>query len=201
MGAQSCLQLLRNVRDCTFATVDGEGRPQARVIDVMVVEDGALYFCTSRGKDFHAQLERDGHVAIAGMNERYQTVRLEGVARKVDDQHAWVDRIFEDNPTMNSVYPGEARYILDAFVIDAGEIEFFDLGDHPVYRERLAFGGTEARERGFRIGEDCIGCGTCQANCPQQCIDEGAIFHIQPEHCLHCGLCYENCPVQAIERL
>lgn len=201
MNAQDCLQLLRDVRDCTFATVGANGLPQARVIDVMVVEEGALYFCTSRGKDFHAQLERDGHVAITGMNERYQTVRLSGVARKVADQRAWVDRIFQENPTMNAVYPGEARYILDAFVIDAGELEFFDLGDHPIYREAFSFGGAEAREKGFRIGEDCIGCGICQANCPQECIDEGTPFRIQPEHCLHCGLCYENCPVQVIGRL
>lgn len=204
MNAQECLQLLRDVRDCTFATVDEQGRPQARIIDVMIVEEGALYFCTSRGKDFHAQLERDGHVTIVGMNERWQTVRLEGVARKLDEQRSWIDRIFEENPTMNTVYPGEARYILDAFCIDAGEIEFFDLGDHPIERERMAFGGEaapEVRERGFRIGDGCIGCGICKANCPQECIDEGAPFRIQAEHCLHCGLCWENCPVQAIERL
>ena len=201
MDAQSCLQLLRDVRDCTFATVDEYGRPQARIIDVMVVEEGALYFCTSRGKDFHAQLERDGHVAIAGMNYRYQTVRVTGEARKVTDQHAWIDRIFEENPPMNVVYPGDSRYILDAFVIDSGEIEFFDLGDHPIYREYLTFGNGSVRERGFCIGEGCIACGICRASCPQGCIDEGDIFRIEPEHCLHCGLCYENCPVQAIEHL
>lgn len=201
MDAQQCLQLLREVRDCTFATVDENGLPHARIIDVMIVEEGALYFCTSRGKDFHAQLERDGHVAIAGMNERYQTVRLTGVARKVDDQRAWIDRIFQENPTMNTVYPGDSRYILDAFCIDAGELEFFDLGDHPINREYLAFGSAQPQERGFHIGNDCIGCGLCQANCPQECIDAGDPFCIQPEHCLHCGLCYENCPAQAIERL
>lgn len=201
MNAQDCLKLLRDVRDCTFATVDERGLPQARMIDVMIVEDEKLYFCTSRGKDFHAQLERDGHVTIVGMNERYQTVRLEGVAHKTDDQHAWIDRIFDENPSMNTVYPGQSRYILDAFCIDAGEIEFFDLGDHPIYRQRLTLGDVQAHEHGFQISEDCIACGICQSNCPQGCIEEGDIFHIQPEHCLHCGLCYENCPVQAITRL
>ncbi|MBR1881633.1 MAG: 4Fe-4S binding protein [Muribaculaceae bacterium] len=32
-------------------------------------------------------------------------------------------------------------------------------------------------------------------------MDEGEIYHIQPEHCLHCGNCFEHCPVQAIERI
>ena len=51
-----------------FATVDENGRPQVRMIDVMLVEAGKLYFCTARGKDFYRQLIRDGHVAITGMN-------------------------------------------------------------------------------------------------------------------------------------
>ena len=29
----------------------------------------------------------------------------------------WVDKVFQHNPGMNEVYPGESRYILDAFVL------------------------------------------------------------------------------------
>ena len=48
--------------------------------------------------------------------------------------------------------------------------------------------------------ERCIGCGTCQAKCPQRCITAGTPYQIQQEHCLHCGSCLENCPANAIER-
>ena len=48
--------------------------------------------------------------------------------------------------------------------------------------------------------EDCISCGLCARNCPQQCIEEGTPYMIRQEHCLHCGLCAENCPVQAIAK-
>ena len=54
----------------------------------------------------------------------------------------------------------------------------------------------EIKPKGFIISNQCIQCGLCQKNCPQQCISN---YQIQQEHCLHCGLCYENCPVQAIE--
>lgn len=37
MNAQGCLQILRDVKDVAFATVDSIGLPQIRIIDVMIV--------------------------------------------------------------------------------------------------------------------------------------------------------------------
>lgn len=201
MDAQDCLRTLREIKDVSFATVDAEGHPQIRIIDVMLAQDGALYFCTSRGKDFHAQLLRDPHVAIVGMTRDFKMVRLAGEARFVtDDPHAWIDRIFDQNPSMNDVYPGTSRYVLDPFVIDNGCVELFDLGVSPIYRQAFSLGDTPTHLQGFQITDACIGCGTCARTCPQQCITPGEPFVIAQEHCLHCGLCYENCPVQAIVR-
>ena len=56
MNAQKCLDMLREIRDVAFSTVSEDGIPQNRIIDVMIVEDEKLYFCTSRGKNFHKQL-------------------------------------------------------------------------------------------------------------------------------------------------
>lgn len=199
MRAQDCLQILRDVKDVAFATVDESKKPQVRIIDVMLVEEGKLYFCTARGKDFYHQLTADGQVAITGMNRQFQMVRLTGRAKKLADQKKWIDRIFEENPVMNGVYPGESRYILEPFCVDNGQMEFFDLGKEPIDRESFSLEG-QLQEKGFWITEDCIGCGTCKEHCPQQCVEEGMPYVICQEHCLHCGLCAENCPVQAIEK-
>lgn len=59
MNAEKCLKMLREIRDCAFANVDEKGFPQIRMIDVMLVENEKLYFCTARGKDFYQQLMRD----------------------------------------------------------------------------------------------------------------------------------------------
>ncbi|NLN07739.1 MAG: 4Fe-4S binding protein [Firmicutes bacterium] len=49
------------------------------------------------------------------------------------------------------------------------------------------------------INDDCIACGSCQAECPVDAISEGDTkYHIDPETCIDCGACEEVCPVEAI---
>ena len=203
--AQSCLDLLRQIRDASFATVDEKGAPQIRIIDVMLAEPGAAIFCTARGKDFYRQLVTDGRVAVAALNDDFKMVRLQGRARRLPDaeQRAWIDKIFDANPSMNDVYPGEARYVLEAFALDTGDIELFDLGVSPIDRHSFTLGDAAPAPRGFRVTSACVGCGTCARVCPQQCVSAGAPgepYRIDQDHCLHCGLCAESCPAGAIER-
>lgn len=197
MNAQKCLDILREIKDVAFATVDANGLPQIRIIDVMIVEDEKLYFCTARGKDFCLQLMKNNQVAITGMNKDYQMIRLNGKAKYLSDHKKWIDRIFKENPTMNTVYPNDSRYILEAFCIDNGEIEFFDLGKEPIERQSFRLGNSKLNEKGFIIGDTCIKCEKCKRICPQKCIENHVI---NQNHCLHCGLCFEQCPVNAIER-
>lgn len=201
MTAQDCIRMLREIKDVAFATVDGKGQPQIRIIDVMLTEGEKLYFCTARGKNFYQEITTTHRTAIAAMNDKYQMIRLDGTVEKLEDQKKWIDRIFEENPSMNQVYPGESRYILEPFCIESGQIEFFDLGKGPVYRETFPLGKEEKERKGFCITEDCIGCGACAKVCPQKCILEGSPYQIDPHHCLHCGLCQESCPAGAVERL
>ena len=132
MNVSTCLNILREIKDVAFATVDENNQPQVRIIDVMLVEDNKLYFCTARGKDFYKQLKNHPYVAITGMNKEYQTVRLNGPVKRLENQKYWIDRIFKHNSSMNNVYPNESRYILEAFCLEEGELEFFDLGKEPI---------------------------------------------------------------------
>ena len=43
MNAQDCWQILRDVKDAAFATVDEKGVPQVRIIDVMLAENEKIY--------------------------------------------------------------------------------------------------------------------------------------------------------------
>mgnify|MGYP003209610593 CR=1 FL=1 len=136
--AKKYVDLFRRVKIAAAATVDAEGHPQARIINVMLAEDDGMYIVTSRGKPFYKQLVETGEIALAAMCPDCQSLKFTGKLRVVDK--SWVDKVFAQNPGMNEVYPGESRYILDAFHIYAGHGEWFDLLHYPISRETFAYG-------------------------------------------------------------
>ena len=170
MTARECLQILRDIKDVAFATVDEKGLPHVRIIDVMLVKEEKLYFCTARGKDFYRQLTETHHTEITGLNREYQMVRISGTVNRLTDQKKWIDRIFEANPSMNDIYPGESRYILEPFCMEEGQIEFFDLGKSPIYRESFAIGGAEVPQKAYHgcsSGRSSLPCTHCDRCVPR----------------------------------
>ncbi|MDD5039048.1 MAG: YfhL family 4Fe-4S dicluster ferredoxin [Dehalococcoidales bacterium] len=56
----------------------------------------------------------------------------------------------------------------------------------------------------YKITDDCISCGACEPECPNQAISEGeTIYVIDPNKCTQCvgsfesSRCTETCPVDA----
>lgn len=203
IDAGYCLRFLREVRDVAFATTDEAGLPAVRIVDVMMVEGGRLYFVAARGKAFYADVMRTRFVAIVGQSPDFRTCRLRGAVEHPDDeaeQHRLVDRIFELNPSMQELYPGDSRYVLEAFYLQDAQGEYFDLSGTPIVRVPFALGSAREAVAGFVITDRCVGCGTCAEACPEQCIAAGSLYEIAQVHCLRCGRCAEVCPHDAIER-
>ena len=196
--ARKYIDLFRKVKIATAATVDEKGHPQARIINVMLAEDDGMYIVTSKGKPFYKQLVESGEIVLAAMCPDCQSLKFNGKLKIVDKK--WVDKVFEQNPGMNEVYPGESRYILDAFHIYEGHGEWFDLLNYPISRETFSY-GMEEEKAGYHITDACIGCASCLDVCPQKCIGEGIPFVIQTDHCLQCGACVEKCSAEAIEKI
>ncbi len=196
------IKTLREIKSTCMATVDAHNKPQIRVIDIMLAKDTTLFFCTARGKDFHKELLATKNVAILGMTKDQKTIRLNGDVLHLGCDKALLDEIFAENAIMNTVYPGDSRYILDVFCIKDASIEFFDLTTRPITKKYATIGAGKMVEKGFEITESCVSCGECAKVCPQQCVQEKEnIYAIAQEHCLHCGLCAETCPTQSIVRL
>jgi len=204
VDAAWCLRFLRAIRDVSFATTGADGLPSVRIIDVMMVTEERLYFLAPRGKEFHEDVVREGFVAIVGQTPDYRTCRLRGPVVHPSDpaeQRVLVDAIFELNPSMNLIYPDDARYICDVFYLEEGKGEYFDLGQKPIFRKPFRLGGEAECAKGtFLITDACIGCGTCAERCPEKCIAPGEPYEIDQSHCLRCGICQEVCPAQAINK-
>ncbi len=50
------------------------------------------------------------------------------------------------------------------------------------------------------ITDDCIACGSCLPECPEEAISEGdPKYVIDASKCTDCNLCEETCPTEAIK--
>lgn len=203
MDAKTCLQKLQYVGVLAFATVDEHGAPQIRNISAIHYEPEAMYFFTAKGKDFCRQLLADGRVQVLGYTKYKEMIRLSARTKPVAEpfQQKWIDVIFTEQPYLSNVYPGDTRKIAGiVFEIADAEIEYFNLGVNPIFREIYVIGREQTMEKGYQITDACIGCGSCVEHCPQRCIQQGTPYQIQQEHCLHCGNCHTVCPVRAVEK-
>ena len=196
------------IHSTVIATVDKEGLPVTRVIDIMLADEDSLYFLTAKGKAFYEQLIDKPFISISGMkggegtmNKKAISIRSKVVSIGTDK----LDEIFEKNPYMAEIYPsGESRMALEVFKVCEGQGEYFDLSTKPITRGSFSLGNLEEMDiltHGYFITDKCRGCRICYSKCPQKCIDisvKPSVIH--QENCLHCGNCISVCPFDAVEK-
>lgn len=191
--------LVEDIHSTVMATLDGDGRPVTRCIDMMLYDGEGVYFLTAKGKEFYAQLMEQGYASLSAVQGK-RCISLAGKVENIGSEK--LDEIFEKNPYMQSIYPGATRSALEVFRIHDAQGNYFDISD-PSHVTRGAFSVGDARVRpsGYFVGEGCIGCGACLQACPQECIDVSHVpAVIDQNRCLHCASCVDACPVQAIAK-
>jgi uncharacterized pyridoxamine 5'-phosphate oxidase family protein/Pyruvate/2-oxoacid:ferredoxin oxidoreductase delta subunit len=205
MEARDYLSYLVNeIHTAVVATVDDEGLPVTAAIDMMDSDENGLYFLTAKGKSFYDRLKKHGFLALTALKgESTMSSIAVSVRGKVKELgYEKIPELFEKNPYMHEIYPTEeSMQALTVFQIYEGSGEWFDLSKKPIERASFSFGGAETRPKGYFITDACIGCQSCVAVCPQQCIITDSIpLVIDQTHCPHCGNCMEACPVGAVEK-
>lgn len=206
MEIKNYLKVIKEeIHSVVVATLDQEGHPVTRVIDMMLYDEDSLYFLTAKGKEFYQQLMEQQYISLSGM-----TGEAGSMSKKAVSLSGWVcsmgkeklDDIFKENSYMAEIYPTqESREALEVFRIYRGQGNYFDLSTKPITRGIFSLGETAVRQGGYEITQSCTGCRTCFSKCPQNCIEmaDGKAV-IQQEHCLHCGNCMAVCPHNAVER-
>ncbi|MCD7868262.1 MAG: 4Fe-4S binding protein [Clostridiales bacterium] len=191
--------LVEDIQSTTVATIGADGHPQTRTIDMMLWDEKGVYFLTAKGKAFYTQLMEQKYIAVSATKEK-RSVSLRGKIQNIGREK--LDEIFEKNPYMQIIYPGDTRSALEVFRLYEASGEYFDISDPShVVREGILIGQAQVMESGFFVGNDCIGCKLCYSVCPQKCIDISTKpVVIDQNRCLHCGRCAEICPKQTIEK-
>ena len=191
--------LVENIHSAVVATVDKEGKPITRVIDIMLHDEKGIYFLTARGKAFYQQLMEQKYLSLSAVKGK-KAVSLKGWVRNIGKEK--LEEIFETNPYMKDLYPEGKRDPLEVFCLYEGEGEFFDISNPKhIERGQILIGNPNATTSGYFISTACKGCGLCASICPQNCIDTSKVPSvIKQDNCLFCGGCAEVCPEKAITR-
>ena len=145
MDAQTCLKKMQLVGTLSMATVDENGAPQIRCVSAVHYEPDAVYFLTSRGKEMTRQLMADGRIQTLVHTRFNEMIRMSGRAELApeDEQRHWVDIVFEEQPYLANVYPGDTRDICVIFKVTGIVLDYFNLGVHPIERDVYTLDGSE----------------------------------------------------------
>lgn len=200
--------IVEEIHSTIIATVDKEGFPVTRVIDIMLADNTCLYFITAKGKSFYEQLICNPNISLSGMTNGKGSMNKKAISihgKVISIGIEKINEIIEKNPYIAEIYPNEeSRMALEVFKIYEGRGEYFDLSSKPIMRKHFLLGASEESKsnvHGYFITDNCHGCRICYSKCPQKCIDLSVKpFVIRQENCLHCGNCISVCPFGAVER-
>ncbi|MDY4546791.1 MAG: pyridoxamine 5'-phosphate oxidase family protein [Candidatus Choladocola sp.] len=192
--------LVEEIHSTTVATIGTDGHPQTRIIDMMHYDDEGVYFLTAKGKEFYAQLMEQQYVAISATKNK-MAISLRGKVKNIGKKN--LDIMFEKNPYMKEIYPGDTKEALEVFQLYEAQGEYFDISDPShIVRDTIIIGEKEAVQTGYFVGKGCIGCKLCYSVCPQKCIDISSVpVKIEQNHCLQCGRGAQICPKQCIQKV
>ena len=74
--AKKYVDLFRKVKIASAATVDREGHPRTRIINVMIGAQEGMYIVTAKGKPFYEQLMETGEIALSAMCPDCQSLKF-----------------------------------------------------------------------------------------------------------------------------
>ncbi len=124
MKIRDILKILEeDMKVAVISTVDEDGQPHARHINIGVANENGIFFMTSPTTNFYRQLSNNPKIAITGFNEDgylIQVIRIIGQVREVGRD--MLEQVLENNEYVDRVYPKESdRQSVQVFQLYEGE--------------------------------------------------------------------------------
>ena len=94
--------LVEDIHSVTMATINSEGKPITRIIDLMLYDKEGIYFLTARGKSFYQELMDQEYISLTGLKGKV-SFSLSGKVKNIGSHK--LDEIFLKNTYMQSIYP------------------------------------------------------------------------------------------------
>lgn len=192
---EKAFSLIGSIRFMPAATVN-HGMPECRILDFNRLNNGELYFMTSRGKPTYEQLSERPQLVLNTLIDARYSLRMSAWVKEERSPDIW-EEFFQRNPGTKLMYRKNFD-IVALYHLYKGEGELFHLyASERIRRLRFSFGGEVKKPMTYHITEACIGCGNCQDNCVEQAIFKTAVgtYEIREMDCDDCGICYTKCPL------
>ena len=164
--------LVDEIHSTTVATIGSDGHPQTRIIDMMYYDEEGVYFLTAKGKAFYDQLIEQQYVAISATKDKI-AVSLRGKIKNIGKKN--LDIMFEKNPYMKKIYPGDTKDAIEVFRLYEAQGEYFDISNPSnIMRDTITIGKTEAVQTGYFIEKDVL-----DASCVTLYVRKNALIYLQ----------------------
>lgn len=97
-------QLKETMTPAPMASVDSNGVPHVRHINIGMVTEHGLYFVTSPKTAFYQQLMANPRISIEGLSSEnvYEVIRVEGKVRELGQEQ--IEDVVKDNKFITTVY-------------------------------------------------------------------------------------------------
>lgn|SRR5699024_3689470 len=142
MQVEDILSILQNdIKAAVFSSVDAEGKPHARYINVGVANEQGIFFMTSPKTNFYKQLQGNQNVAITALKQDdylIQVIRIEGKVKEIGREG--LEEVLKDNPFIKHVYPNES---------DVAAVQVFQMYEADGFYQSL----TQGHKYTFTIGK------------------------------------------------
>lgn len=82
--------LVDEFHSTVVATLDQQGYPQTRAIDMMLYDKEGVYFLTAKGKTFYQQLIQQNYMSLTALKDK-RAISLKGKVKCI--HHTYLDEI------------------------------------------------------------------------------------------------------------